>query len=83
MPKMHFLLSCNLLCFPPKKAKCVLWARRSRQQIGLKAIYGIHHFCALMIVSGTFSETARRGTNQDIAARIGKTRRRTEKDKSG
>ena len=37
VPKMHFLLSLLLLRFPPKKAKCVVSARKSRQQIGLKA----------------------------------------------
>ena len=37
MPNMHFLLSLNLLRFPPIKAKCVVSARNSRQQIGLKA----------------------------------------------
>ena len=39
MPKMYFWLSLILLRFPPKKAKCVVSARKrkSRQQIGLKA----------------------------------------------
>ena len=37
VPNMHFLLSFILLRFQPKKAKCVVSARKSRQQIGLKA----------------------------------------------
>ena len=42
--KMHFLLSLILLRFPPKKAKCVVSARKSRQQIGLKATFFIFVF---------------------------------------
>ena len=37
VPNMHVLLSLILLRFPPKKAKCVVSAIKSRQQIGLKA----------------------------------------------
>ena len=43
MPKMHFLLS-SILRFPPKEAKCVVSARESRQQIGLKATW---HYISL------------------------------------
>ena len=42
VPKIHFLLSLILLRFPPKKAKCVVSARKSRQQIGLKAKKNIY-----------------------------------------
>ena len=42
VPKVHFLLSLILLRFPPKKAKCVVSARKSRQQIGLKAIWHVY-----------------------------------------
>ena len=41
MPKVLFLLSLVLLRFLPKKAKCVVLARKSRQQIGLKAFCSV------------------------------------------
>ena len=42
VPNMDFLLPLILLRFPPKKAKCVISARKSWQQIGLKAYLPFH-----------------------------------------
>ena len=54
VPNMHFLLSLVLLRFPTAKGtKCVVSARKSRQQIGLKAYIYIYIYMV-----GTFKYVA-------------------------
>ena len=51
VPKMHFLLSLILVRFPPKKAKCVVSSRKSRQHVGLKAYMAIMYIYMYVCVS--------------------------------